>query len=251
VEVAQRGVDSLEAELAARAGEDARRLQRLAAAEQLRAQVDAVQQALASAATEAEADVAGAAVAVTAAESALGRAEGTKTEALTRLRRIAEELPPGTAPEPSLHLPVIEAVVDGVRAALERTANAVAKAEQAVDDATRTADAAATALRDARTDDTGVSEQDRVDALAQLLDGPASAGPAMLVDCFAEVPRTALPALLETLTVVAGHRPVVLLTDDADVLGWAIGLPSSVASVLNADAVLSLLPAGPSAGGYA
>ena len=251
VEVAQRGVESLEAELAARAGEDARRLQRLAAAEQLRAQVDAVQEALRRAATEAEADVAGAAVAVANAELSLDRAESTHAEALARLRRIADDLDPRPVDEVTLDLSVIEAITAAAEAALERASIAAGEAETAVDEATRVADAAATAVRDARTDETGISDQDRIDALSQLLDAPTGAGPALLDDSFAEVPPSALAPVLEALTVIAGHRPVVLLTDGPDVLGWAIGLPSSVASVLSADAVLSALPAGPSAGGYA
>src|SRR3546814_13997455 len=49
MELAQRSVDACQAELTSRSGEDTKRLKRIAVAEQLRAQVDTLERALADA----------------------------------------------------------------------------------------------------------------------------------------------------------------------------------------------------------
>jgi hypothetical protein len=46
--------------------------------------------------------------------------------------------------------------------------------------------------------------------------------------------------LLRVLLECPDRGPVVLLTDDADILGWAIGLPEEEAAVVPADALLNL-----------
>ena len=47
--------------------------------------------------------------------------------------------------------------------------------------------------------------------------------------------------LLGVLVEASNLRKVVLLTDDADVLGWAIALPSEIGEVTTADVLVSTI----------
>jgi hypothetical protein len=243
VTTAQRGVASLEAELSARAGEDAKRLQRLAAAEQLRAQVDAVQQALATAAAEADDEVAAASTALAAAEVALDRHHSASADAVRRLGRIAEAVAPDGQPEIGLERSGIEALVAAIGRELARLQADITDAERAVEAATRAADAASASSRDRRQDERGLAPQDHVDALVHLVDGPGSSSVAVLDDCLSDLPDRTRMSVLDTLLVVSRHRPVILLADAPDIVGWAIALPPADGAVITAVALLDALPA--------
>jgi chromosome segregation ATPase len=247
VATAQRGVTSLEAELSARAGEDARRLQRLAAAEQLRAQVDTVRQALASAVADADREVEVASMALAAAEVALDRHHGARADAVRRLRRIAELVAADLQSEIALERPGIEALVTAVDAELVRLQTEITETERAVEAATRSADAASASSRDRRQDERGVAPQDHVDALVQLVDGPGSSDVAVLDDCISDLHGQARKSALDTLLVVSHHRPVVLLADEPDIVGWAIALPPADGAVVTAEALIDALRAPASA----
>ncbi|MGH9113725.1 MAG: hypothetical protein ACRDZN_15715, partial [Acidimicrobiales bacterium] len=90
LDAAMHRVAMLEEELADRASQDERRLQRIAAAEQLRAQIAAVSEALARSEDEYHTSLAAAETALTGAEASLERATAALSDAVRRLRRIAE-----------------------------------------------------------------------------------------------------------------------------------------------------------------
>ena len=87
-----------EDELNDRATQDERRLQRIAAAEQLRAQIAAVTEALERSEDEYHTSLAAAEAGVTSAEASLERATAALSDAVRRLRRISEALPPALRP---------------------------------------------------------------------------------------------------------------------------------------------------------
>jgi hypothetical protein len=225
LDAARRKVAMLEGELAARAGEDARRLQRLAAAEQLRAQVDSVERTLVRAEAEVRAQVEALAASVQAAELAWDRAEAEVTEVARRLRRCVEELPPGRAPELlGEPVPTAAPLAAALREEARRLGVASAAADAAIDESTAAADRAAatvTALRDAGDAPMTV---DHVEAFERALQSSESA--IVLDDSLLGLVADLRDELLTRLVDLSEHRRIVLLTADPDVLGWAIGLPA-------------------------
>jgi len=224
-------VRMLEDELADRASQDERRLQRIAAAEQLRAQIAAVSEALERSEDEYSFSLSAAESAVVTAEADVERATAALSDAVRRLRRISEALPPALRPragdDPLGELPRLR---ETLAAEVERAEVALASATDDLEIARKEIDETQLQLDDhltvVPTDDIG--EEDLHQAVLDLVgtgDTPAILDDP-LVDHTAD--RT---GLLDQLVVATERRPVVLLTDDAEILGWAISLPDDIGAV--------------------
>jgi hypothetical protein len=244
LDAARRRVANLEAELSARAGEDARRLQRMAAAEQLRSQVDAVSATLVRAEAEARAGVEALAASVQAAELAWDRAEAEITDASRRVRRIAEDHLEGRSPELDPD-PVVAAaqLVPALDDVADRLVRAVEVAEAAVATATTEAESVAAQVADLRGATTGPSDADGRDAVVRAVTREAAGSVVVIDDSVLAVAGEASDDLLGRLVDASVERSIVVLSDDHQVLGWAINLPqeqgilapSSLAEALLAD----------------
>ena len=239
VERSTRSVSSFETELSMRADEDARRLQRFAAAEQLRTQVEALSATLATAEAEARAALERAAADASRAESALDRVAGRLGDLTRRARDLLAELPADRRPddEPLAVLEPLAAELDALAESLSGdVAEATALREQAAAELERARQATVEAGRMLD----GPQPQDHAAAVRSVL----GRGEQLLVlaEPFTRAglePELVRSALLEAVE----HRPLVLLTDDPDLLGWAIELPPEVGRVVPVDALN--LSAGP------
>ena len=238
-DLAGRSVGTFENELSARADEEASRIKRFAAAEQLRHQVEALSATLARAEHAARAALDEVTESVVAAEVALDRAQNATTEVSRTARVLANRLPIDQRPEGE-HLgtlgllaerlrahalvvePEIEAARDAVAAASVRVAQAVAEAEAA------------------GTGDDGPREIDLRDGFVALLEEHRDTL-VVLDDPFTAVDDVTRAALLSLLIERHGTAPVVLLTGAADVLGWAIELPAADGTVATPDSLLNPL----------
>lgn len=233
-------VRTLEDELSDRASQDERRLQRIAASEQLRAQIAAVSEALEQSEQEYSSSLAAAESAVIAAEASVERATAALSDAVRRLRRISEALPPALRPragdDPLGELPRLR---DTLAAEVER-------AEVALASATEDLERARTEINDTQerlddhltvvpTDD--IDDDDLGQAIFDLVGTGTS--PVVLDDPFVDHADTR-PLLLDHLVKASAHRPVVLLSDEPDILGWAISLPDHLGAVTRLAAHLDL-----------
>ncbi|HEX6569014.1 MAG TPA: hypothetical protein VF015_07610 [Acidimicrobiales bacterium] len=224
-------VRMLEDELSDRASQDERRLQRIAAAEQLRAQIAAVSEALERSEEEYNTSLTAAESAVVAAEASVERATAALSDAVRRLRRISEALPPALRPragdDPLGELPRLR---ETLAAEVDRAEVALASATEDLDRARRDIDETQEQLDDhltvVPTDDIG--DDDLAQAIVDLV-GTGEV-PAVLDDPLVEHPE-ARSRLLDELISASERRPVVLLTDDPDTLGWAISLPDDIGAV--------------------
>jgi hypothetical protein len=240
-------VRMLEDELSDRTSHDGRRQQRISAAEQLRAQVAAVSEALQRSEDEYASSLTASESAVVGAEASVERATAALSDAVRRLRRISEALPPALRPragdDPLGELPRLR---ETLAAEVDRAEVALAGATEDLEQARRDIDETQEELDDhltvVPTEDIG--PEDRRRALAELVG--AGSVPAVLDDPIA-AHGGERDELLDELTRLSEKRPVVLLTDDPDILGWAISLPDDIGAVtrLAADADF----AGPSPNG--
>jgi hypothetical protein len=231
VELASDRVQMLESEMVDRASQDERRLQRIAAAEQLRSQINAVTDALDHSNEEYHTALAQGEADVVACENQVQQATGDLADAVRRLRRIAEALPPALRPRPGDDpLSELPRLHETLAAEVDRAEVALASAEEELQQAERDIEHSSAEL-DAHlevvpTDDIG--DDDLVEAVRDLVG--AGETPLVLDDPFAEVAHKR-DELLSQLVACSEHRPVVLLTDDPEVLGWAIGLPPELGTV--------------------
>jgi chromosome segregation ATPase len=231
VDVAAERVQLLEAELRGRTSQDERRLQRIAAAEDLRKQINAVTEALDRSNEETHAMLASAEREVGEAEREVEAATSALSDAVRRLQRIAEALPPALRPRPGddplRELPrlheTLAAEVDRAETALAQANRDVAQAETDIEDLQTSLDRHLDA-----TPSDEILDEDLLTAVRELV-GQGDT-PVVLDDLFAETPGDRA-RLLDELLSCSQRRPVVLLTDDPDVLGWAIGLPSDLGTV--------------------
>ena len=225
-------VRMLEDELSDRASQDERRLQRIAAAEQLRAQIAAVSEALERSEDEYSSSLGAAESAVVAAEASVERATAALSDAVRRLRRISEALPPALRPragdDPLGELPRLR---ETLAAEVERAEVALAGAH-----GRPRAGARATSTRPRSSSTTTSPSCPPTTSATTTAAGPlielVGAGdvPAVLDDPISGHPDER-DALLDQLTLASEKRPVVLLTDDPDILGWAISLPDDIGAV--------------------
>jgi hypothetical protein len=232
-DVAMHRVRTFEDELNDRATQDERRLQRIAAAEQLRAQVAAVTDALERSEAEYHSSLAAAEAAVTGAEASLERATAALSDAVRRLRRISEALPPALRPragdDPLGELPrlreTLAAEVDRAEVALAQATNDLERARADIDETQSELDDHLTVVP---VDD--VTDEDLHQAVRDQV--VATGGVAMVLDDpFTELEENLRDQLLDEVAAASEQRPVVLLTDDPVTLGWAISLPDGVGTV--------------------
>jgi hypothetical protein len=243
-------VRTYEEELNDRATQDERRLQRIAAAEQLRAQIAAVSDALERSEEEYHTSLAAAESGVTSAEASLERATAALSDAVRRLRRISEALPPALRPragdDPLGELPrlreTLAAEVDRAEVALAQASGDLERARSDIDETQAQLDDHLTVVP---VDD--VIDDDLRQAVRDLVAGAEVA--VVLDDPFGEV-GDLRDELLDEVASAARERPVVLLTDDPATLGWAISLPDDVATVTRLSAPPAPIP-NPSAQGPA
>jgi hypothetical protein len=165
------------------------------------------------------------------AEASVERATAALSDAVRRLRRIAEALPPALRPragdDPLGELPRLR---ETLAAEVDRAEVALAGATEDLDRARRDIDETQTELDDhltvVPTDDIG--DEDVLQGVLDLV-GTGDT-PVVLDDPFVDH-ADLRDQLLDQLVVASEKRPVVLLTDDPDTLGWAISLPDDVGAV--------------------
>src|SRR5690606_17459338 len=155
-------VSAFESELSMRADEDARRLQRFAAAEQLRAQIESLTRTLDVAEADARRTLEEAASALAVAEAELGRAGG-RGRALRR-RAPSHRRPDG---EP---LAVLAELVEPLRAAAARLEPELTAAAEQRTAAAADLDEAAARVAAAEATLAGPQPEDHLEALRALLE---------------------------------------------------------------------------------
>lgn len=240
LQLSQRSVETFEGELTVRAGEDMQRMKRFAAAEQLRAQIDAVAATLRRAEESARADLEAADQAVAAAEVAFEQSADDMSELARKARKLAEELPIDDRPEgdPLRTLPVL---VTNLRAHAAVLQPEIDKAEAAVVTASAHVEEATAACRLASAGGDGPQPEDLVEGLEDLLESRDAPDLLVLDEAFVGVDEPARSDLLEIVRRASVDRQIVLLTEDPEVLGWAIELPADEATAIPADALLARL----------
>jgi hypothetical protein len=242
LELVMRRVRTYEEELNDRATQDERRLQRIAAAEQLRAQIAAVSDALERSEEEYHTSLAAAESGVTSAEASLERATAALSDAVRRLRRISEALPPALRPragdDPLGELPrlreTLAAEVDRADIALAQATSDLERARSDIDETQAQLDDHLTVVP---VDD--VVDDDLRQAVRDLVAGAEVS--VVLDDPFGEV-GDLRDELLDEVASAARERPVVLLSDDPATLGWAISLPDDVGTVTRLSAPPAPVP---------
>ena len=232
LEAATERVEQLEREMMDRTSHDERRIQRVAAAEQLRAQIAAVTEALHRSDEDYHVGVSDADAQATAAEASLERATAALSDAIRKLRRISEALPPALRPKPSNdplgELPLLR----------ETLAGEVERADVALTTASRDLERARADIDETQADlDAHLTRQPSDDLvpgdLRRAVGRMVGIGdqPAVLNDPFEGFSDEDHAEMLDALAMSSAQRPVVLLTDDLETLGWAIGLPEDVGAV--------------------
>ena len=241
---ARREVSGLEGELTARAGEDIRRHQRMVAAGRLRAHVESLEGTLRDAEVEARTEVDAAAELVAAAALAVERAESDVADVGRQALFWNEELPVQRRVDLSANpLRVIESLGEALRLEAYDQAAAVQRARSALDEATAVVEGTDRAVAQTRaaapTDHRPYV--DVADALRALV-AETDRGPLLVVDhpVSSDLERD---ALLEATLAGSTSRRLVLLTDDPEVLGWAIALPQEVGAVVSRSALVTVLGA--------
>ena len=240
LQMAERSVGAFENELTVRAGEDLSRLQRFAAAEQLRAQIEAVAATLRRAEEAARSTLAEVEQSVTAAEATFDSASADLSDLARRARQLAEELPIDQRPEGEV-LGSLDVLCERLRAHADVLQPELDQAEVALAAATRRMDEALDAAQALGPKGAGPIAEDLCDGLAGLLEVEPRDTVLLLDEPFVGVDTDVRGQLLERVRAVSADRQVVLLTADADVLGWAIELPAEEATALPADALLARL----------
>lgn len=225
-------VEEIEHELLDRSSHDERRIQRAAAADELRAQIAAVSEALERSDDEYHTNVADAEVAAGEAEAGLQRATAAVSDAVRKLRAIGDALPPTLRPKPTddplVELPRIrdalaseveraEAALTSSSRELERTQEFIEQTEYDLDQ------------RSSQDPPNDVLMEDLVLALTDMM-GEGDV-PVVLDDPLTLLDENERDDLLDALAEAASHRPAVLLTDDPNILSWAISLPDEVGAV--------------------
>ena len=239
--MAERSVGAFESELTVRAGEDVQRLQRFAAAEQLRAQIEAVSGTLRRAEEDARAAVDAAGQVVAAAEADFDQAASVVSDLARQTRKLAEELPIDQRPEGDPLESLLE-LADTLRGHTEVLRPEIDRAEASVATASVTMEEALAERQLAGDGNEGPRAEDLLAGLESLLDEPSD-DLLVLDEPFVGVDQSLRAELLEIVRTSSADRQVVLLTEDADVLGWAIELPIDEAAALPADALLNRMRA--------
>jgi hypothetical protein len=239
LQLSQRSVDAFEGELSVRASEDMDRMKRFAAGEQIRAQIDAVAATLRRAEETARWQVEQADQGVAAAESAFEQAATDISELARKARKLAEELPIDKRPEGD-PLRTLQELGESLRAHAEVLQPEIDKAALAVDAASAQLEEAIAACRLAGKAGDGPRTEDLTEALEHLLVAQDEPGDLRVLDePFAGVEPVTRNRLLDVVRSASADCQIVLLTQDPDVLGWAIELPADEAAAMPGDALLA------------
>jgi len=238
--LAQRSVVAFEGELTVRAGEDVARVQRASAAERLRTQIEVVIASLERAEQAARTEIARAEPRLVAAEGEFDRAAAAMSDIARQARKLAEELPIDQRPEGD-PLQGLVVLASRLRAHAEVLDPEVTQAESALATVSAQLEEALAAARLATASADGPQSEDLIAALEQIFEGVEAADLIVLDEPFVGVDQAVRVELLDTLLKVGADRQVVLLSEDPDVLGWAIELPADVAAAMPADALLARL----------
>ncbi len=239
LQLARRSVDAFEGELTVRAGEDVQRMKRFAAAEQLRAQIDAV--AAPSAAPRrplartsrprtrpsSPPRAPSSRPPATSATSPAGPASSPRSSRSTTGPRVIPCAPSPSSPRACRRTPRCSSPRS--TRPRPRSADAVGAARGGAWPPAGWPTRAATAPSP-RTWPTASSEPAARRAPGELL---------VLDEPFVGVDRRVRADLLEIVRTASADRQLVLLTEDAEVLGWAIELPVEEATAVPADALLT------------
>ena len=159
-----------------------------------------------------------------------------------RTRKLAEELPIDQRPEGDPLETLLELAdtlgghTEVLRPEIDRAEAAVAKASVTMEEALARRQLAGDANE-------GPQADDLLAGLESLLDEPSD-DLLVLDEPFVGVDPSLRADLLEIVRTCSTGRQVVLLTEDAEVLGWAIELPIDEAMALPADALLNRMRAG-------
>ena len=176
------------------------------------------------------------------AEAEFDQAAGVVSDLARRTRKLAEELPIDQRPEGDPLETLLELAdtlgghTEVLRPEIDRAEAAVAKASVTMEEALARRQLAGDANE-------GPQADDLLAGLESLLDEPERrpAGARRALRRRRPVVRA---DLLEIVRTCSTGRQVVLLTEDAEVLGWAIELPIDEAMALPADALLNRMRAG-------
>ncbi len=238
LQMAERSVGAFESELSMRAGEDLQRMKRFAAAEQLRAQIEAVAGTLRRAEHDAQQAVERAGQAVVVAEAAFEHAAADVSDHARQARKLAEELPIDQRPDGD-PLRSLVTLAERLAAHAEVLQPEIDRAEAAVAAAAAQLEEAMAARRLAGTGHDGPQSQDLSQGLGELLQADPTDTLLVLDEPFTSLSDDVRSELLEVVRTASASRPLVLLTEDAEVLGWAIELPADEAVALPAEALLA------------
>jgi hypothetical protein len=174
---------------------------------------------------------------VAAAESGFEQSATEIGDLARRARKLAEELPIDQRPEGDPLRSLLE-LAERLRGHAEVLRPEIDRAEAAVAAASVQLEESLAARRVAGDGDEGPCGEDLVQGLEQLLD---EGGNVLLIldEPFVGVDHGVRTDLLETVRAGSTTRQLVLLTEDAEVLGWAIELPVDEATAVPADALLA------------
>lgn len=232
VEAIAAEVHELEMDLRDRSAHDERRIQRAAAADELRAQIAAVSEALERSDDEYHARVAEAEAATAEAEDKMERATAGVSDTVRKLRSISDALPPALRPkftdDPLAELPRLQEVLGSE---VERAEAALTSASRELERTQRLIEETETNLENHNSEHPpdDVLIEDFTLAVGEML-GEDDA-PVVLDDPFGPFDDHDRIDLLDALAEAASQRPVVLLTDDPNTLSWAISLPEEIGTV--------------------
>lgn len=232
---AARTVAGLEAELRARAGEDGRLLERATAARALRDQVEAVEQRLAAAETEALHVWSAAGETLAAAEAERDRLDRELADLGRRASRAAADLPPERRPAFDIVTSLVP-LAGALRAEAALVADELGEAEAAV----AATDAAAGLGPGSPTPDDVAAG-----LLAAVEDAAPAGAPVILAEPLLGVAADIAEPALAGLADASERHPTIVVTTDLAVVGWAIGLPADVGVLVAARALDELLAADP------
>ncbi|MGV3760086.1 MAG: hypothetical protein ACO1PW_11200, partial [Actinomycetota bacterium] len=169
----------------------------------------------------------------TTAEAALDRAAGRLGDLTRRARDLIAELPADRRPEdePLAAIEALASELDALAEGLEgELAELVAQHARAVEDL----DGARAARVEAERALDGPRPEDHEQALRAVL---GEGRQVLVLDEPFGGGSLDMPTVRAALEDAVEQRPLVLLTEDADLLGWAIELPPQVGRVVPADAL--------------
>jgi hypothetical protein len=237
---ARRQVEVVEAELGNRMGSVADPVTRAATAAALRDRIGALEARVSSAETEAAEERAGAAAAVAEATAAVAVAQRAVTDTVARMATLAQLV--DEAPTRSGDVAAdLAATAEHLRAAAEAVAQQIDAEAVGAAEASAAADAARVAhQRHVATPPGTVGDATLAEAVRRLLDPDRRTSDVIAEPLHAAAGSDeAQSALLEAVVAAGQCRPVLVVTDDPRVLGWAIELPAAVGGLVSREALQS------------